>query len=105
MPLDDEAFVARINEIARRDRLRLPAVKGGELPSTEFLAEWAKFLEDCVKQGVALSDERWGRVTVQSKSPHTVFALEESSGVRVDPDFRVGLALLMGLLGEHESEE
>jgi hypothetical protein len=42
-------------------------------------------------------------VTVKSKSPHTVFALEGSSAARVDSDFRVGLTLLMGLLDERET--
>ena len=105
MPLDDDAFVTRINEISRKNRLRLPALKSGELPSAAFLAEWAKFLEECVRKGVALSDDRWRRLTVKTKSPHTVFALEESSAVRVDPDFRVGLALLMGLLDEQNAGE
>ena len=103
MPLNDDAFLTRINEISRGNRLRLPVLKPGELPSAAFLAEWAKFLEDCVKKGVALSDERWQRVTVKSKSPHTVFALEGSSAARADPDFRVGLTLLMGLLDEREA--
>ena len=105
MPLDDDAFVTRINEISRKNRLRLPALKSGELPSAAFLAEWAKFLEECVRKGVALSDERWRRLTVKTKSPHTVFALEESTAVRVDPDFRVGLALLIGLLDEQNAGE
>jgi hypothetical protein len=103
--MDDDAFVARINEISRKNRLKLPALKAGELPSTAFLAEWAKFLEDCVKQGIALSDERWRRMTVTSKTPFTAFALEPSTAVRIDPDFRVGLALLMGLLDERETGE
>ncbi len=69
MAMDDELFLTKINEIARENRLRLPALRSGELPSAAFLAEWAKFLEECVKKGVALSDERWRRLTVESRIP------------------------------------
>jgi hypothetical protein len=103
--MDDEVFITRINEIARLNRLRLPALSPGEPASAEFLAEWARFLEDCVKKGIGLSDEQWQRVTVQARSPHTIFALEGTAAPAVDPDFRVGLTLLMGLLEEHEATE
>lgn len=105
MALDDEVFLGKINEISRRNRLSLPAVKAGQLPPSAFLAEWAKFLEDCVRNGVPLSDERWQRLTVKSRVPQTVFSLEASSDTGSDPDFRVGLQLLLGLLGDQESED
>ncbi len=103
--MDDELFIIRINEIARTNRLRLPALSVGEPPSAEFLAEWARFLEDCVKKGIGLSDEQWQRVTLKARLPHTVFALEGAASPAIDPDFRVGLTLLMGLLEEHEATE
>ncbi len=105
MAIDDDHFLSRINEISRRNRLSLPDRKAGELPPAPFLNEWAKFLEDCVKSGIALSDERWQRLTVTSRSPHAVFSLEGSASVAADPDFRVGLQLLLGLLEEHEAPE
>jgi hypothetical protein len=101
--MDDDLFIQKINEIAHHNRLRLPAVKPGETPSADFLAEWARFLEDCVKRGIGLSDEHWQRVALKSRSPHAVFALEGSASPTMDPDFRVGLTLLMGLLEEHET--
>jgi hypothetical protein len=103
--MDDELFLERINEIAREHRLRVPAAKDGEAPTTAFLSEWARFLEDCVKKGIALSDERWPRLTVESRSPHTVFALDQQPTPEVEPDFRVGLQLLMGLLQGRESKD
>lgn len=100
--MEDELFISKINEIARKNHLKLPALKSGELPSSDFLGVWAMFLEDCVKKGIALSDDRWGRITVKSKNPFTVFMLEEPTGGEVDQEFRVGLQLLMGLLDEQE---
>ena len=105
MAFDDDVFLSRINDISRRNRLNLPARKPGELPPAAFLSEWAKFLEDCVRSGIALSDERWQRLTVTSRSPYTVFSLEGSPSEGTDPDFRVGLQLLLGLLEDDESKE
>jgi len=102
--MDDGLFLDKINEIARQHRLRLPAPREGEAPSAAFLSEWARFLEDCVKKGITLSDERWQRLTVASRAPHTVFALDACAQAAVDPDFRVGLQLLMGLLEGRESD-
>jgi hypothetical protein len=98
MALDDNLFLTKINDISRRIRLDLPKLTTGDLPPTEFLAHWAKFLEDCVKSGLTLADERWQRLTVKTRSPYAVFSLERSSDASADPDFRVGLQLLLGLL-------
>lgn len=98
MALDDDIFLSKINDISRRNRLSLPVAVQGELPPTEFLALWARFLEDCVKCGLTLADERWQRLTVKSRSPYTVFSLERTGDSSADPDFRVGLQLLLGLL-------
>ena len=103
--MDDGLFLERINEIARSQRLRLPAPRDLEAPSTAFLTEWARFLEDCVKKGIVLSDERWQRLTVESRTPHTVFALDPHTTAAADPDFRVGLQLLMGLLEGRKTKE
>lgn len=103
MPIDDDHFLSKINDISRRNRLVLPALKSGEFPASAFLSNWARFLEECVRNGLALSDERWQRLTVSSRSPHAVFSLEGSSDGGSDPDFRVGLQLLLGLLEERES--
>ena len=104
MAIDDEVFIGKVNEIARENHLRLPSLRSGETPTGAFLAEWAKFLEDCVKKGIALSDERWQRLTLESRIPHVVFGLELGASTAGDPDFRVGLQLLMGLLEKRDSE-
>jgi len=104
MAIDDELFVGKVNEIARENHLRLPSLRSGEVPTATFLADWAKFLEDCVKKGIALSDERWQWLTLESRIPHAVFALEQGGvSTAVDADFRVGLQLLMGLLEKRET--
>ena len=104
--MDDDLFIIKINEIARKNHLKLPALRSGELPSSEFLDVWGKFHEDCVKKGIALSDDRWQRVTVKSKLPHTSFALEHGSGEQADGDFRLGLQLLRGLLeAQNDSDD
>ena len=103
--MDDGLFLERLNEIARHHKLRLPVPRDGEAPSAAFLSEWARFLEDCVKKGIVLSDERWQRLTVATRTPHTVFDLDRNAPAAVDPDFRVGLQLLMGLLAGRESKE
>ena len=104
MAIDDELFVGKLNEIARANHLRLPSLRSGEVPTAAFLEEWAKFLEDCVKKGIALSDERWQRLTLESTAPHAVFDLERGASTAGDPDFRVGLQLLMGLLEKRDTE-
>ena len=104
MAIDDELFVGKLNEIARENHLRLPSLRSGEVPTASFLVEWAKFLEDCVKKGIALSDERWQRLTLESPAPHAVFGLEQGASTAGDPDFRVGLQLLMGLLEKRDTE-
>ncbi|UCH85581.1 MAG: hypothetical protein JSW50_07820 [Candidatus Latescibacterota bacterium] len=103
--MDDTNFIKQINEIARQNQLKLPTVGKGDLPPTEFLDDWALFLETCVRSGIQLSDDRWQRVAVLSRTPHTVFVLEDSDGEARDPDFRVGLQLLMGLLEEQEENQ
>ncbi len=100
--MDDELFVSKINEFARKNHLKLPALKTGDLPSSDFLGVWAVFLEDCVKSGIALSDDRWPRVKLKSSTPETVFMLDGPSDESADPEFRVGLQLLVGLLDEQD---
>jgi hypothetical protein len=103
--MEDTVFVSKLNSIARDESLKLPFLSTGESPSTEFLDDWARFLELCVKEGVQLSDARWKRVTVTSNAPHTRFALDLGEDDPEDPDFRVGLQLLMGMLGPEEDDE
>ena len=103
--MDNKRFISKLNDITREHRLILPTLRKDETPSSEFLADWAKFLEMCVRKGVSLSDDRWQRVTVEPKTRHTYFILEEGDETSSDEDFRVGLQLLMGMLEEKDEEE
>jgi hypothetical protein len=102
--MKNDEFVGRLNDIARGQRLKLPVLQQGESPSSDQLAAWAKFLEECVKSGISLSDERWQWLSAEPRSSYTRFSLEDTGEPPSDSDFRVGLQLLMGML-EDEDEE
>lgn len=93
--MDDEMFIAKLNEIVKKNRLKLPVLGSGE-PSSHDIAKWAHFLELCVKKGFSLADSRWKRLTVTMREPHTIFSLEGGADEPPDTDFRVGLQLLLG---------
>ena len=100
--MDDQGFLDVLNGVAHENQLRLPAVRQGETPSSAFLSDWARFLELCVKREISLSDERWQRISIAADRPHTQFRLEGSGSPHSDADFRVGLQLMMGMLGDDE---
>lgn len=102
--MKDRQFTDTLNAIARELELSLPVLNESEAPSSEFVADWAGFLESCVREGIELSDPRWRRLTVESNDPQTVFRLEAGEEGLQDQDFRVGLQLLMGLLDREEGE-
>jgi hypothetical protein len=95
--MDDRQFLTSINKITAEHRLRLPLIDESP-PSGDVISAWAGFLEVCVKQGIKLSDPRWGRLSIGKQTPVTVFELRGSSSEPPDADFRVGLQLLMGML-------
>ena len=64
--MNDQQFVSILNTVWREHGLQMPTLRGDESPSSEFLGEWARFLEACVKKGVGLSDLRWQRVTIET---------------------------------------
>jgi len=97
--MDDRQFLSNINKIAAEHRLRLPLIDESP-PSGDVISAWAGFLELCVKRGIKLSDERWARLMIEKQKPVTVFELQGSGGQAPDADFRVGLQLLMGMLGD-----
>lgn len=98
--MNDQQFISILNGVSRDHALNMPVLRKADSPTGDFLAEWARFLETCVKKGVGLSDARWKRVTIESNSPHSRFMLEAGSDSTSDEDFRVGLQLLMGLLDQ-----
>lgn len=104
--MNDDHFISTINEILRENHIALPVIKGGVPPTSDDVSLWAGFLESCVKRGVMLSDERWDRVTIQKHKPVTVLALLEAEATTAapEPDFKVGLQLLLGMLGNEDPE-
>lgn len=100
--MDDQRFVRKLNAITREHGLVLPTLGPNEAPSSAFLAVWAKFLEICVKQGFSLSDDRWQHLAIDQKQRHSHFRLETEGQGRTDEEFRIGLQLLMGMLGDKE---
>ena len=102
--IDDQKFISRLNEISRNQGAPLPVLKRQEDPTGDFMSSWARFLEACVKEGIPLSDPRWQRLGVSDDRAYTHFTLEGDDGSDKDADFRVGLQLLMGILGDGEDE-
>lgn len=100
--MDDGQFITRINRILRERGLVLPAFEPGVAPDGKTLSIWAAFLQDCVRGGIRLSDERWSRLTVERSAPVTVLALQPSQVKEPDKEFTVGLQLLMGMLERDE---
>lgn len=97
--MNDQRFISTLNAVWSEHGMQMPALRDDESPSSEFLAQWAGFLEGCVKKGIGLSDTRWQRVTIATDSPGREFTLLAGDETQPDADFRVGLQLLMGLLG------
>lgn len=98
MGVNNKAFITTLNDITRANRMVLPVLGRGEPPSGEFLSDWVKFLELCVKAGISLSDDRWGQLSIAQEQQYTEFTLDEGEDASPDPDFRVGLQLLMGMM-------
>ena len=101
--MDDQQFLTRINKVTADNHLRLPVIDS-DRPSGEAVAAWAGFLELCVKKGIRMSDSRWTILTLARNKPVTVFELHGATGEPRDPDFRVGLQLLMGMLEKDNAE-
>ena len=98
--MDDRRFVACLNEVLVTSSLDLAAPADPLDPG--YIAAWAEFVRACVARGVEVGDTRWGRLTVAMEDGEPRFRVndespkEDESG---EPDFGVGLALLMSLLG------
>ena len=102
--IDDQKFIAKLNQIARGHGAPLPVLKREEDPTSEFMSDWARFLGACVKEGIPLSDPRWQRVGLSDDATYSRFTLETDDGSKKDADFRVGLQLLMGILEDPDDE-
>jgi hypothetical protein len=97
--MEDDQFLAKLNRIALERRLSLPGLDTAP-PSAETVAVWAGFLEACVRGGIRLSDPRWKRLTLSKSQPIARFELAWVASGAPDADFRVGLQLLVGMLGD-----
>jgi len=98
--MDSDQFVAKLNRIAAEYPGELPLLDGQKAPSSEVIAAWAAFLQRCVKAGIHISDERWQSLRMVRRGGTVEFTLDEPGRGEPDEDFRVGLQLLMGMLGE-----
>ena len=104
--MDDKTFVTQLNNIARDNSFKLPVLGRDESPDGKFISDWALFLELCVKKGLSLADSRWQQLHVEAAAPHTRFSIETSGAPSTeDADFRVGLQLLMGMLGSKDQPD
>ena len=97
--MDDAQFIARINRILGESGSELPFPSPAEVPDGGAVARWAAFLEACVKAGIQLSDARWQQLTVVRHGSVVELELDPSHNSDTDDEFKVGLQLLMGLLG------
>jgi hypothetical protein len=102
--LDDDRFLAVLNEAAERCGPDWSAP--GSATDPRALAWWAAFLKACVQGGVSVGDPRWRRLEVVRVGPRSRFRLAGGApSAPPDSDFRLGLALLMGLLDESVDHE
>ena len=102
--MDDRLFISRLNKILSENDLRLPFIAKDAVLDGATVSGWVEFLEICVKCGIKLSDERWSRLIVKKQKPVTVLALEHAVSKPDEPDFRVGLQLLLRMLEKEEEK-
>ncbi len=102
--MNDAKFLSILNSITQEHRLKLSVLTRDKPPSSEAITAWATCLEQCIKQGIELSDPRWQRVTIVSNKKFTTFAIEAGSEKVDDGEFRIGLQLLMGMLDEDNNK-
>ena len=98
--MDDRRFVATLNDAIASSQLDLSSPADPANPA--YIAAWAGFVRACVARGVEVGDLRWARLTVHVEDGQPRFQLTDESEPSRDndePDFGVGLALLMSLLG------
>ena len=101
--MDDEQFTTKLNTVLREDGSDLPRI-GPDSPSAAQVASWASFLESCVRRGIKLSDPRWKRLTLRTTGAAVSFVLQGEDRSS-DEDFRIGLALLVGMFDEDDDAD
>ena len=104
-PMDHRRFVAIENGAISSSRLDLSATPDPLDPG--YIAAWAAFVRACVARGVEVGDSRWARLTVCVEDDQPQFRLSDETATSEspdEPDFGVGLALLMSLLGRNKGK-
>ncbi|HEX5132920.1 MAG TPA: hypothetical protein VFX92_10585 [Candidatus Krumholzibacteria bacterium] len=102
--MDNNRFIAALNAALRETRLdpSIPAPAG----NPAAVAAWAAFLHACVGRGVSITDPRWERLVLRHAAGRPVLALGDDARAGDEPgeadDFRLGLSLLMSLLGDED---
>jgi len=101
--MDDVHFLRKLNEHAVRERLNKKLIERPDDDS--YVDRWVSFMASCLRDGLALSDERWSRLVVRDSGPAIRFELAAGSPEEGrDADFRLGLQLLVGLLGTDKND-
>ena len=102
--MNDRDFIGKLNDLSLEGELVMPVLKEGDTPPQAFLERWTHFLETCVKKGIKLSDDRWQRLSIVSNDPVVRFDLGAPES-KADEDFRIGLQLLVGMLGSDDTDD
>jgi hypothetical protein len=98
--IDDRRFVSTLNSVW--DELGLDFGNPPAAADPVAVAAWARFLAACAQRGVSVGDPRWRRLEVRRREGRPRFHLPTSPDAQTNAtgkDFRVGLALLVSLLG------
>ena len=104
--MDDKKFVAIVNDACEASRLDPSAPPDPTDPA--YIEAWAGFVRACVSRGVEVGDRRWSELIVRSEQGRARFRLSDPADAGEntgEPDFGVGLALLMSLLGRSKDSE
>ncbi len=100
--MTDQQFLKTINTSLRTAGVNLQDLVESKSDDSSALKVWAEFLEECVRHGVKLGDERWQRLTAADGATATAFSLLSGTERPADDDFRLGLQLFMGMFGTRD---
>jgi len=101
--MDDSQFTNILNRLSHEKRIDIRRFHS-KTPKGADVSSWVDLLQSAIREGVALSDPRWRRLTVENRRDRTVFALRAADQTEPDEDFRLGLQLFMTILGEEDTE-
>lgn len=101
--MDDRRFLSILNE--SMDECGLDPYRPVSPDDPAAVAAWAGFLSRCMSRGISITDTRWSRLELRRRQGGATIILPPGTGRRPDPesssqDFRVGLSLLISMLGD-----